>query len=188
MRFSPRPGALTLLVNLNARARFTLILNRPSACAKAELCLKINRDRIRFCEGWQPLARFWIPNKRNSGLSIRLLSPLRHSLNMQLDHVAKLSAEAEECWHRSALDTIVETLAQGACSVVQVAEAMAIDEDFLRKPRRGAVKGITWAPCSIGSGVQISPVDQSIHMDRGGVRSGTISASFRCSSARSGVL
>src|ERR1700721_3983061 len=30
----------------------------------------------------------------------------------------------------------------------------------------------TWPPCSIGSGVQISPVDQSIHMVRG-VRSGT---------------
>src|ERR1700722_19122887 len=46
----------------------------------------------------------------------------------------------------------------------------------------------TWPPCSIGSGVQISPVEQSIHMVRGGVRSGTISASMLCSSARSGIL
>jgi hypothetical protein len=39
------------------------------------------------------------------------------------------SDEVDECWHRSAFDTIVETLAQGSCSVAQVAEAMGIDED-----------------------------------------------------------
>jgi hypothetical protein len=59
---------------------------------------------------------------------------------------------------------------------------------FPRKPRRGAVNRTTWPPCSIGSAVQISPVDQSIYMVRGGVRSGTISASLLCSSARSGIL
>jgi hypothetical protein len=47
----------------------------------------------------------------------------------KIDGDGKLSAEAEECWHRSAFDTIVETLAQGSSSVVQVAEAMGIDED-----------------------------------------------------------
>jgi hypothetical protein len=35
---------------------------------------------------------------------------------------------------------------------------------FPRKPLRGAVNGMTWQPCSIGSGAQICPVDQSMHM------------------------
>jgi hypothetical protein len=41
---------------------------------------------------------------------------------------------------------------------------------FPRKPLRGVVNGMTWPPCSIGSGAQISPVIQSIHIIRGGVR------------------
>jgi hypothetical protein len=47
----------------------------------------------------------------------------------KIDDDGKLSAEAQECWQRSAFDTIVETLAQGSCTVAQVAEAMGIDED-----------------------------------------------------------
>jgi hypothetical protein len=52
---------------------------------------------------------------------------------------------------------------------------------FPRKPLRGAVNGMTWPPCSIGSGAQICPVIQSIHMVRAGVGSRTISASLLCS-------
>jgi hypothetical protein len=40
---------------------------------------------------------------------------------------------------------------------------------FPRKPLRGAVNGMTWPPCSIGSGSQIVPVIKSIHILRGGV-------------------
>src|ERR1035437_6837987 len=52
---------------------------------------------------------------------------------------------------------------------------------FPRTPLRGAVNGMTWPPCSIGSGAQISPVDQSMHMVGRGVRSRTSSASLLCS-------
>jgi hypothetical protein len=52
---------------------------------------------------------------------------------------------------------------------------------FSRKPLRGAVNGMTWPPCSIGSGSQIVPVIKSIHILRGGVRSRTTPASFPCS-------
>jgi hypothetical protein len=52
---------------------------------------------------------------------------------------------------------------------------------FPRKPLRGAVNGMTWPPCSIGSGSQICPVIKSIHILRGGVRSRTTLASFPCS-------
>src|SRR5450759_4559149 len=52
---------------------------------------------------------------------------------------------------------------------------------FPRKPLRGAVKGMTLPACSIGSGAQIWPVDQSMHMVGRGVRSRTISASLLCS-------
>lgn len=52
---------------------------------------------------------------------------------------------------------------------------------FPRKPLRGVVNGMTWPPCSIGSGAQICPVDQSMHMVGRGVRSRTISASLLCS-------
>jgi hypothetical protein len=41
---------------------------------------------------------------------------------------------------------------------------------FPRKPLRGAVNGMTWPPCSIGSGTQSCPVDQSIHIVRAGVK------------------
>jgi hypothetical protein len=41
---------------------------------------------------------------------------------------------------------------------------------FARKLLRGAVNGMTWPPCSIGSGSQIVPVIKSIHILRGGVR------------------
>ena len=47
---------------------------------------------------------------------------------------------------------------------------------FPRKRLRGAVNGMTWPPCSIGSGVQTCPVDQSMHMVGRGVGSFTISA------------
>ena len=52
---------------------------------------------------------------------------------------------------------------------------------FPRKPLRGAVNGMTWPPCSMGSGAQISPVDQSMHMVGRGVRSRTSSAALLCS-------
>ena len=42
---------------------------------------------------------------------------------------SKSSGEAEKCWLRGASETIVEMLSQGSCSVVQVAEAMGIDEN-----------------------------------------------------------
>jgi hypothetical protein len=41
------------------------------------------------------------------------------------------SAEVDVCWQLSAFDTIVETLAQGSCSVAQVAEAMGIDQHLV---------------------------------------------------------
>src|ERR1019366_8488488 len=52
---------------------------------------------------------------------------------------------------------------------------------FAFPARAAALNGMTWPPCSIGSGSQICPVIKSIHILRGGVRSRTSSASFSCS-------
>jgi uncharacterized protein YutE (UPF0331/DUF86 family) len=54
-----------------------------------------------------------------------------------IDDDGKLSAEAQECWICSAADTIVETLAQGSCTVAQVADAMGLDEDTVTRAWEG---------------------------------------------------
>jgi hypothetical protein len=51
-------------------------------------------------------------------------------------------------------------------------------------PAQAAARRGEWndcPPCSIGSGAQIGPVDQSMHMVGRGVRSRTSSASLLCS-------